>query len=357
MNINLTSITFVSLYHIVAIYGLTQLQFTKNDVYSTLFMYFFTGLGITAGYHRLWSHKSYTANKLLEIVLAFAGSGALQGSILWWSKFHRLHHNKSDTEDDPYGPQKRFLYSHILWIFENRQLSKLKTVDVSDLKKNEIVIFQHKFYSIIALACSTGMPLTYYYLFNYSLMNCIFFPIALSRILTWHSTWFVNSLAHSFGTQPYGKSGTSRNHLFTALLTLGEGYHNFHHEFPYDYRNAIKWYEYDPTKWLIEFLYYMGMVSHLHTKDELNKKIVTKEKQENMTMEEYKNSKENLILYNNNIYDITDLIQNHPGGSNYIKMILRKDEEFIINMMNKFNNHTQYAYKLLEKCKICKLVQ
>ena len=109
MNINLINITFISLYHIVAIYGLTQLQFTQNDLCSTLFMYFFTGFGITAGYHRLWSHKSYTANKLFEIVLAFAGSGALQGSILWWSKYHRLHHNKSDTEDDPYGPQKGFL--------------------------------------------------------------------------------------------------------------------------------------------------------------------------------------------------------------------------------------------------------
>jgi stearoyl-CoA desaturase (delta-9 desaturase) len=321
-------------------------------------MYFFTGLGITAGYHRLWSHKSYTANKLLEIVLAFAGAGASQGSILWWSKYHRLHHNKSDTEDDPYGPQKGFIYSHILWIFENRELSKLKTIDVSDLKKNKIVMFQHRFYPIIALACSIGMPLTYYYLFNYNLKNCIYYPIALSRILVWHSTWFVNSLAHSLGTQPYGKSGTSRNHLFTALLTFGEGYHNFHHEFPYDYRNAIKWYQYDPTKWLIEFLYYIGMVNNLQTKDELNKKIINKEKRsKDMTMEQYKNSTENLILYNNNIYDVTDLIQNHPGGSNYIKMILRKDEEFIINSMNKLNNHTQNAYKLLEKCKICKLVQ
>jgi len=353
MAINYTSISFVLFYHIVALYGIFYCNMTLNDINFTLFMYFFTGFGITAGYHRLWSHKSYSASFIVQLILAFAGAGASQGSILWWSKYHRLHHNKSDTDDDPYGPQKGFLYSHILWIFENRNIPKIKTVDVSDLKKNNIVMFQHKYYPLISMSCSIGVPFLYYYLSNKNLYNCLFFPISLARILVWHSTWFVNSLAHSLGTQPYGKSGTSRNHLFTALLTLGEGYHNFHHEYPYDYRNAIKWFQYDPTKWLIEILYFFGLVDDLKTNLDLNSKINKKQKVKDMTVEEYKTSSANLILYNNGIYDVTDLINNHPGGSTYIKMIIRKDEKFITDMFNKYNNHTENAYSLLEKCKIC----
>ena len=94
-----------------------------------------TGFGITMGYHRLWSHRSYSAHPILKILLAFFGAGASEGSILWWSKYHRLHHYKSDTEDDPYGPQKGFLYSHILWIFENRYLPKLNQVNTDNFDK------------------------------------------------------------------------------------------------------------------------------------------------------------------------------------------------------------------------------
>ena len=353
--LNYTSILFITFYHFIGLYGLLSFQMTYIDLKCMLIMYLFTGFGITAGYHRLWSHKSYNASNIIQIILALAGAGASQGSILWWSKYHRLHHNKSDSEDDPYGPQKGFLYSHILWIFENRHLEKLNIIDVTDLKKNSIVMFQHKYYSIISIFCSIGIPLIYYYIFNLNYYNCLYFPISLARLLTWHSTWFVNSLAHSLGSQIHGNSGTSRDHIFTALLTLGEGYHNFHHEYPYDYRNAIIWYQYDPTKWLIEFLFFIGLVNKLQTKDNLEFKIQTKRKRNNMTLKEYKESNENLILYNKSIYDVSDLIVNHPGGEKYIKMILRKDEKYIIEMFNKFNNHTNNAYKLLNKCKICDL--
>jgi stearoyl-CoA desaturase (delta-9 desaturase) len=353
--LNYTSIGLISFFHAVAMYGFFTLPITNIDIITTLFMYFFTGLGITAGYHRLWSHRTYKASIPVQFILAFAGAGASEGSILWWSKYHRLHHNMSDTEDDPYGPQKGFFYSHIWWIFENKDLPKLKDVNVKDLKSNPIVMFQHKYYLQISLLCSIGLPFLYYYYYNLNLFHCFIYPIAIARVILWHSTWFVNSLAHWLGDQPHGKSGTSRDHMFTAFLTFGEGYHNYHHEYPYDYRNGLRWYDYDPTKWLIETLYILGLVFDLKTRETLNNKINKKVFEKEMTLEEYKNSDKNLILYNSSIYDVSDLIYNHPGGAINILMVLRKEEEYIKEMMSKFNNHTQNAYKLLEKCKICNL--
>jgi stearoyl-CoA desaturase (delta-9 desaturase) len=320
-------------------------------------MYAFSGFGITAGYHRLWAHRSYTASIPVQCVLAIAGACASQGSILWWSKFHRLHHNKSDTEDDPYGPQKGFLYSHLLWIFENRKIDALKKVDSKDLKANPIVMFQHRFYPLFSLVFSIGIPLVLYNYWNQSLWNCFFYPIALRVVLVWHSTWFVNSLAHSLGEQPYGNSGTSKDHFVTALLTLGEGYHNYHHEFPYDYRNAIQWYQYDPTKWLIEILYLMGLTSQLKTREALYKAIPCVESMEDITIEEYleKTKKENKqwIAFQGDIYDVTGLLDVHPGGSSYIKMVIGKSEKFVTDHFNKFNNHTNNAFDLLKKCRLC----
>ena len=190
--LNYTSIIFVSMYHIIALYGILNYTPTKFDIFLTLFMYAFTGFGITMGYHRLWAHKSYKASNILKIILAFAGAGASEGSIIWWSRLHRLHHNKSDTKNDPYGPQKGFLYSHILWIFENRNLPKLKNIKIDDLLNDSIVKFQHKYYVLMSLSCSIFLPLIIYKFQN--LYHCLFFPISLARLLVWHSTWFVNSL-------------------------------------------------------------------------------------------------------------------------------------------------------------------
>jgi len=357
MPINYTSVSFIFFFHIVALYGVIYETMTYFDMFSTFFMYYFTGLGITAGYHRLWAHKSYTASPIIQYILAFAGAGASQGSILWWSKYHRLHHTKSDTEDDPYGPQKGFLYSHILWIFENRYLPKLKYIDMDDLKYNKIVMFQHKYYVPISVTCSVYMPMLFYYLLGQDARNCFFFPVALARVILWHSTWCVNSLAHYLGTQSYGQSGTSRDHLFTAFVTFGEGYHNFHHEYPFDYRNGVEWYQYDPTKWLIEILYSYGFISDLKTHIELDKKIGYKDTRKDMTLDEYRNSNENLIVYKGGVYDVSDVLYNHPGGEKYIKMVIRKEEEYIIEQMNKMNNHTQNAFFLLGKCKVCNIIK
>jgi len=359
MKLNYTSIGFILFFHSLALFGLVNFKINMIDIQMTLLMYFITGFGVTVGYHRLWAHRSYKASYIVQAVLAILGAGALQGSILWWSKYHRLHHNKSDTDDDPYGPQLGFLHSHIIWIFENKKLNKLKTINVSDLTSNPIVVFQHKYYVIISLLCSIGFPLVYYIFNGYNIYNCLFYPVALARVILWHSTWFVNSLAHTLGTQTYGKSGTSRDHFLTALLTFGEGYHNFHHEFPYDYRNAIHWYQYDPSKWIIEILYFLGLVTDLKTNNDLNNKIKEQQKRKDITLNEYhdlcQKENQNLIVYKGGVYDLTDLLKNHPGGYHNIKIVIGKSEEFFEQHFKELNNHTHNAIKLLNKCKICNI--
>jgi stearoyl-CoA desaturase (delta-9 desaturase) len=334
-------------------------------------MYAFTGFGITMEYHRLWAHKSFKATNILKALLAFAGAGAAQGSIIWWTRLHRLHHRKSDTVDDPYGPQKGFLYSHILWIFENRQIKALKQVNINDLKNDPIIYFQHKFYIPISLISGILLPMfiQYYILNDFNLIGIICYPIAIARCITWHSTWFVNSLAHWLGDQPFSKTdklnvSTSRDHLITALLTLGEGYHNFHHEFPYDFRNAIKWYQYDPTKWLIILCEFFGLVydkkivpnnviqmSNSH-------KITPLNEYKKMSLDEYKKKSQvkNLIIYNNSVYNVTDFIDEHPGGSIYILNSIGKTDNYVKNNMNNLNNHTHGALNLLETFKIAELI-
>jgi stearoyl-CoA desaturase (delta-9 desaturase) len=377
---NLVGAIFIIGYHLIGLYGLCILpNISWYNIYLTIFMCVFSGFGITMGYHRLWSHRSFKAKPILQIILALGGASAIQGSCIWWSKLHRLHHYRSDTEDDPYGPQKGFLYSHILWIFENRQIEALKRVDISDLKNNWILKYQHKYYPYIALFGSIGIPfaITLIYTlikqidFTYDIfIQTLVYPIAFARIITWHSTWFVNSLAHTFGNQTYGKSGTSRDHLFTALLTFGEGNHNFHHEFPFDWRNAIKWYQYDPTKWLIKLLHYMNLTYDLK---EAKKEVIQMNINHNLNIHKKKeyhiltrsdinkmintNKSNNIVIYNNKVYDLTPLLGYHPGGDNFIKSIINKKnidkpDTDILSIMNKINIHSQGAMNLLETMKI-----
>jgi stearoyl-CoA desaturase (delta-9 desaturase) len=366
--VNLVSIGFILSYHIVALYGIFNVIPNPISLYITLALSKFNLFGITMGYHRLWSHKSFEAHPLLKMILAFAGAGASQGSIIWWSRLHRLHHRKSDTEDDPYGPQKGFLYSHIWWIFEDRKIKALKNVNINDLKNDPIVAFQHKYYVIMSLSCSILLPIILYSLFDNvsnNLLMLICYPISLTRIYVWHSTWFVNSLAHWLGKQSYGKSGTSKDHIFTAILTLGEGYHNFHHEFPYDYRNAIKWYQYDPTKWLILLCEYMNLV---YNKKFVDDKIIQMNSNDingiqniediiypNMTYEEYSKT-DNLLIYEGYIYDMTDFMDKHPGGKSYIKNSCGKFDDYVKINMNILNNHSNGAMNLLKTFKVAKLI-
>ncbi len=243
---------------------------------------YITGLSITAGYHRLYSHRCYKAKGIVEYFLLFFGAMAGQSSVLRWSYDHRLHHAHVDTDEDPYCIKKGFWYAHFFWILE-----KPKEVDpkvVSDLIKNKRVMFQDRHVGKLMVLSNTLAFLTVGYILGDYLGA---FMIALwGRMFALHHfTWFINSLAHTWGDKPFSQEHSAVNNYVISLLTFGEGYHNYHHTFANDYRNGVKWYQFDPTKWLIWTLSKLGLTSSLRRTNSLaiKKKMVTEHR--NLMME------------------------------------------------------------------------
>ncbi len=219
-----------------------------------------TNLSITAGYHRLFSHKSYEAHPLVKAVYLLIGASAWQASALKWSSDHRIHHGKVDTDHDPYSIQKGFWYAHMGWLFFKDSTNPHPKAP--DLEKDWMIRFQHKYYIPVAILMSFGFPTLVGYWLGAPWGGFIFAG-ALRIVLTQQSTFFVNSLCHTLGQKTYSEDVSARDSFIVALLTHGEGYHNFHHNFQLDYRNGIRWYQWDPTKWTIRTLAFLGLAKKL----------------------------------------------------------------------------------------------
>jgi len=222
-----------------------------------------SGLAITAGYHRLWAHRSYSAHWSVRVLLMLFGAQALQNSILVWASQHRTHHRFVDDWDkDPYSARRGFWFSHMGWILRNYPSGVNDFTNARDLERDPIVMFQHRFYLPLTLAMNIGLPLLAGWIVG-DAWGVFLLAGVLRLVLNLHFTWFINSLAHMWGSQPYTDENTARDNAALAFLTYGEGYHNFHHIFQNDYRNGVKWWHFDPTKWVIAGLSYVGLASHL----------------------------------------------------------------------------------------------
>jgi stearoyl-CoA desaturase (delta-9 desaturase) len=225
------------------------------------FMYIATGLGITAGYHRCFSHQAYTTHPAVRLLYLLFGGAAIQNSALKWSRDHRLHHQKVDTPEDPYNIEQGFFWAHMGWIYfktpEERDMSC-----VPDLARDKMVMWQHKYYLPIVVMVGFALPTFIGYLYGRPFAGFLFGGW-FRTVLVQHMTFCINSLAHYFGTRPYSIDNTARDSWWLAFITYGEGYHNYHHRFAADYRNGIRWYHFDPTKWWILGLKKLGLVGRL----------------------------------------------------------------------------------------------
>nr|BAE94741.1 omega9 fatty acid desaturase [Mortierella alpina] len=359
---------------LVALYGIftTELQ-TKTLVWSIIY-YFATGLGITAGYHRLWAHRAYTAGPAMSMALALFGAGAVEGSIKWWSRGHRAHHRWTDTEKDPYSAHRGIFYSHLGWLLIKRPGWKIGHADMEDLNKNALVQWQHKHYPILVLLMGLVFPTAVAGLGWGDWRGGYFYAAILRLIFVHHATFCVNSLAHWLGDGPFDDRHTPRDHFITAFLTLGEGYHNFHHQFPQDYRSAIRFYQYDPTKWLIATCAFFGFASHLKTFPEneirkgklqmIEKKVLDKKTKLQwgtpiadlpiLSFEDFqhacKNDSKQWILLEGVVYDVADFAVEHPGGEKYIKMGVGKDMTAAFN--GGMYDHSNAARNLLSLMRV-----
>lgn len=219
-----------------------------------------TNLSITAGYHRLFSHKSYDAHPFVKALFLLVGASAFQGSALKWSSDHRRHHTHIDSEKDPYNINEGFWHAHMGWLFFKDSVD-LK-IQAPDLEKDGMIQFQHKYYIPLAILTGFAVPTLIGWMLG-SALGGLVIAGGLRIALTQQSTFFINSLCHTLGKQTYSKEISARDSWVVALLTHGEGYHNFHHKFQIDYRNGIQWYQWDPTKWVIHTLSFLGLATKL----------------------------------------------------------------------------------------------
>jgi len=238
-----------------------------------LVFYIATGLSITMGYHRLFSHLSFKAKWPVKLFVLIFGSAAFENSTYDWVSDHRRHHKHVDEDEDPYDITKGFWYAHMGWMMFKLRPDPPQD-NVADLAKDPLVMWQHRYTHIIGIVFGFGLPTligALYGWFHFGTMHGMevqalggFLLAGVLRIVcVQHSTFCINSVCHTVGNRPYSTRCSARNSGLVALVTFGEGYHNFHHEFQHDYRNGVKFWQFDPTKWTIWTLNKLGMTSEL----------------------------------------------------------------------------------------------
>jgi stearoyl-CoA desaturase (delta-9 desaturase) len=369
----------------------------RNTLLFSVIYYLITGLCITAGrapllfprfarpqlkllyhegYHRLWAHRSYAASRPLKYFLALFGTGSLTGSIIFWARDHRAHHRFTDTANDPYNVRGGFWYAHILWLIL-KQPKRQNRVDISDLRADPLVKYQHRYYFPIAFFMTWGFPTLVAGLGWGDWYGGFIYGGIIRTCLVQQATFCVNSMAHYFGDQTYDDIRSARDHFITSVLALGEGYHNFHHQFPTDYRNGIEVYHFDITKWLI------ALCSHLRLAGDLKRfryseiqkcrlQQATRRLDEKkrvydwgprledlplMSWTEYEGKVKSgsvLLVVDGVVHDVAGFVGEHPGGENMILAQVGKDGSAAFN--GGVYNHSNAARNYLATLRVAVLV-
>ena len=227
-----------------------------------LVFWFLSGMGITMGYHRLFAHKAYKTNAFVEWILMIFGSMALENTILKWCSDHRVHRTKAETKEDPYSITEGFWHAHIGWIVKNVPEENSRVRGVKDLTNKSAIKFQNKYYFSIGILFGFIIPLAIGFIYGRPL-GAFLWAGFLRLAIVHHATFFINSLCHYIGRRTYDVKSTARDSWFVSWFTFGEGYHNYHHKFQWDYRNGVKWFAYDPSKWIIKGLSFFGVTYDL----------------------------------------------------------------------------------------------
>ena len=227
----------------------------------------FSGLGITVGAHRLWSHRSYTASLPLRAFLMFLNSVANQGSIIRWSRDHRVHHKFSETNADPHNATRGFFFAHMGWLFVKKHPDVLKAggnLDFSDMLEDPVVMFQKKTDPWFAFYCCFVLPgQIAARCWGEDFWNGFLVAGALRYVVVLHATFLVNSAAHLYGDHPYDVHSYPSENPFVSFCSIGEGWHNWHHKYPFDYAASEFGItsQYNPSKLFIDGMAMLGMVT------------------------------------------------------------------------------------------------
>ena len=256
--------------HIIVISSIFLIKDIK--IYTVIYqfiLYYLSNISATAAYHRLWSHNSYEASTPLQIFYLIFATMASQSSALWWAKAHRTHHRLEEQPGDPYNIKKGFYNAHIGWLVygnDEKEKEEINKTSIEDLKKNKLLVFQHNYYIylwILLFVISFMIPVLFW---NESYLNSILSSF-IRIFVVLHSTWMVNSWAHSCGTNYYNNNlGTCESDL-VSVVCMGDGWHSYHHRYPKDYRGSED-YKYNPTRSFINFTKLLGLSSNHHIRGE-----------------------------------------------------------------------------------------
>jgi stearoyl-CoA desaturase (Delta-9 desaturase) len=281
LNIVWPNVAWYIVLHSLATYGfyvaVTQAMWTT--VVWAILLYIAGGIGITGGAHRLWAHRSYKAKFPLRVILMIFNCIALQNDVIEWSRDHRVHHKYSETDADPHNSTRGLFFSHMGWLLVRKHPSvaeKGKGIDLSDLKKDPILRFQRKFYLPLAIFFCFIMPaIVPVYCWGESGWKAFIVTGVLRYTWTLHCTWTINSIAHMFGNRPYDSGIGPRQNLTAAFWALGEGWHNYHHVFPYDYRASENPYLINLTTIFIDFF---GLIGWAYDRKTVSKESIERKK-------------------------------------------------------------------------------
>jgi len=372
------NIIFVVVVPIAAFIGARYVTLTTPTLIWSLIYYVFSGLGITAGYHRLFAHRAYEAHFSVLALMMVAGTAALEGSVKWWCGGHRIHHRYTDTDYDPYSAKTGFWYAHIGWMMVHPRPELKIKADVKDLNDHAMIRWQHKNYLWFGPFVALVVPTLIAGICWGDWLGGLVYAGAIRLFVVHHATFCVNSVAHFLGDHTFDDTRTPKDHLITAFLTFGEGYHNFHHEFPNDYRNGIRFFDYDPTKWLIKGFNLIGLAYKLRVfpTNEIEKgKVAMKEKKLNkikstivyppnidtlplMTWTEMKEQiklGKSLTVIDDLVHDISTFISRHPGGKAFIESSIGCDATVRFRGDTGIYKHSQAAHHLLSSYRIARL--
>jgi len=243
--------------HVYAFVGLFYVEWTSSLIGLCIGLYYLRMFGITGGYHRYFSHKSYSTSRFFQFTLAWLGGMSMQKGALWWAAAHRHHHKYADQEEDIHSPTLRgFLWSHTGWFLLSNDHVDTQWKYIPDLARYPELVWLNEHHTVPPLTLAVG-------LFIFGGYEKFFWGFVVSTVLLWHGTFTINSLAHVFGSRRYATEDTSKNNFWLSLVTLGEGWHNNHHTYKSAAHNGFFWYEFDPTYYTIKMLSFVGIVSNL----------------------------------------------------------------------------------------------
>jgi stearoyl-CoA desaturase (delta-9 desaturase) len=252
----LVSLPFYAV-HVTAVVGVALMGFSWSGLALAVGLYYLRMFGVTGGYHRYFSHRTYRTSRAFQFVLAVLAQSSIQKGALWWAAHHRDHHKYSDTPKDPHSYRDYgFWYSHVGWILSS-ETEETDYSRISDLARYPELRWLNKWHVVPGVVLAVA-------LFFIGGWHALLWGFFVSTVALWHGTFTINSLSHMWGKRRYTTTDDSKNNPVLAIVTMGEGWHNNHHYYPRSVRQGFRWWQVDMTYYILRSLAVVGIVWDLH---------------------------------------------------------------------------------------------